>query len=45
MPIPLLGTDIASVNKGDVVPFTGVLMSPMYLNTYLQWKCTAEGKC
>lgn len=37
-PAPLVGVDIASVKKGDAVPFDGTLFSPFYLETYLQWK-------
>lgn len=45
MPIPVVGIDVANVSSGQIVPFNGILMSPMYLNKYLQWKCTDQGKC
>ena len=37
-PAPVLGEDIAQVKKGGVVPFSGTIFSPFYLNEYLQWK-------
>ncbi len=45
MSMPVAGIDIAIVHAGQDVPFNGALFSPMYLNEYLQWKCTDEGKC
>lgn len=45
MPMPVVGIDIVEVNKGDTVPFNGTLFSPEYLTSYLQWKCTNDGKC
>lgn len=37
-PAPVAGIDIAQVSTGQTVPFNGILMSPYYLNEYLQWK-------
>lgn len=45
MPQPVIGVDIIQVNKGDVAQFNGTEFSPYYLNQYLQWKCTDQGKC
>lgn len=45
LPMPVAGIDIAIVKSGQTVPFNGTLFSPSYLNNYLQWKCTDQGKC
>ena len=37
-PAPVVGVDIAHLNKGDVAQFNGTEFSPFYLNEYLQWK-------
>lgn len=42
---PVYGIDIVNLTTNQVAPFSGVEMSPFYLNSYLQWKCTDEGKC
>lgn len=45
MPEPVYGVDIIKLATNEAAPFNGVEMSPFYLNSYLQWKCTDEGKC
>lgn len=45
IPMPVAGIDIAIVKSGQTVPFNGTLFSPSYLNNYLQWECTDQGKC
>lgn len=37
-PSPVIGIDLQQMKKGDIANFDGTLMSPMYLNDYLQWK-------
>ena len=37
-PAPVIGVDIAHLNKGDSAQFNGTEFSPFYLNEYLQWK-------
>jgi hypothetical protein len=37
-PAPVIGVDIAQVEKGADAPFNGTLFSPFYLEEYLQWK-------
>lgn len=37
-PVPLVNVDIMNVTAGEVVPFTGILFSPDYLENYLEWK-------
>lgn len=38
MPMPVVGVDIATVQKGEICPITGTVFSPFYLNEFLQWK-------
>lgn len=38
LPAPVIGVDIANMNKGDIAQFNGIEFSPFYLNEYLQWK-------
>ena len=37
-PAPIVGVDIAQINKGETAQFNGTEFSPAYLNEYLQWK-------
>jgi hypothetical protein len=39
-PAPVIGVDIARVEKGAVAPFSGTIFSPFYLERYLMWKET-----
>ncbi len=45
MPEPVYGKDIINMEIGNPAPFKGIEFSPGYLNDYLQWKCSDEGKC
>lgn len=45
MPNPVVGVDIAQVEKGQPSPINGIVFSQYYLNQYLQWDCKDQGRC
>lgn len=44
-PEPIIGVDLENVSVGQTVSFNGILVSPLYFQNYMQWKCKEEGKC
>lgn len=45
LPEPVYGRDIVQLAKDVPAPFEGTLFSNFYLQKYLEWKCTDQGKC